>query len=566
MTVAEDTRKRVALNADVVGFSRLMADDFETTTTAMEDYHGLVEREVSENGGVIVNFAGDNFMAAFDEATDAMRVAIAITTAVEERNSSYPESKWIRFRMGLDAGEMSVSGNQWFGDPLNAAARIQALARAGGISVSGRVYQALDEPALRFQPVGRKELRGIPEKTDVYEYADLPTAGGHRSAPSDLSLESPTVAVLPFHTGDSPDALAEAARVFRADLIYRLSQVPQLEVVDAASDNAAPARYMIELAVAALGSQARIYARVIDVSRMTGVKALRWTLDADDIAQQSDAMAEEVAHSIEVDLIVGAPASLYAELRDPAAIEKIYLGWYHLTAGTREDWAKALILFGEVAESQPDQPYGHVLSAFANWVGADNGWVPDPKQTLAVAREQARVGLSVGDPTGLADAVGAAIFLSEGEADKAVHAMEAVRIERPTCDVTYGLEGSIRRYLGQWRESVDSLDVAMRLTGMNKPWYPTVKSCALYHGGQMEQAAATAEAVLEFQPSNLEALLVLAAAQNALGLERRARATADLVRERFPAVDVADWIDSNPYQVEEVVDRWKKDLAAVGLI
>jgi hypothetical protein len=277
-------------------------------------------------------------------------------------------------------------------------------------------------------------------------------------------------------------------------------------------------------------------------------------------------MAEEVAHSIEVDLIVGAPASLYAELKDPAAIEKIYLGWYHLTAGTREDWARALALFGEVAESHPDEPYGHVLSAFANWVGADSGWVPDTEKTLAVAREQARIGLSVGDPTGLADAVAAAIFLSQGETDKAVNAMETVRIERPTCDVTYGLEGSIRRYLGQWRESVDSLDVAMRLTGMNKPWYPTVKSCALYHGGQMEQAAATAEAVLEHQPNNLEALLVLAAAQNALGLERRARATADLVRERFPAVDVASWIDSNPYQMEEVVERWKRDLAAVGLI
>ena len=354
--------------------------------------------------------------------------------------------------------------------------------------------------------------------------------------------------------------------MFREDLIHRLTQVPQLEVVDAGSDRAAPASYMIELGIAGAGSKVRIYARVLDVSRMTGVKAHRWTLSLGELPDRSDSMADEVARSLEVDLIVGAPAALYAELDDPEAIEKIYLGWYHLTSSTREGWARARRLFGEVAESHPEQAYGHVLSAFVNWVGADSGWVPDEQATLALAKAQAAEGLAAGDPTGMAHAVEAAIFLSQGETDKAVETMESVRIERPTCDVTFGLEGSIRRYLGQWQKSIASLDTAIRLTGMTKPWYPTVKACALYHGGRMEEAAETAETVLEHQPNNLEALLVLTAAQKELGLERRARATAELVRERFPATDVEGWIDANPYQIDETVKHWKSDLASVGLL
>ncbi len=106
----------------------------------------------------------------------------------------------------------------------------------------------------------------------------------------------------------------------------------------------------------------------------------------------------------------------------------------------------------------------------------------------------------------------------------------------------------------------------MRLTAANNPWYPTVQACSLYLGGRIEQAAATAEAVIEHQPANLEALLVLTAAQVEMGLDRRARATAELIRERFPSVDVDRWIEENPYQKREMVDRWKSDLVLAGII
>ncbi|MEX2134200.1 MAG: tetratricopeptide repeat protein, partial [Acidimicrobiia bacterium] len=181
------------------------------------------------------------------------------------------------------------------------------------------------------------------------------------------------------------------------------------------------------------------------------------------------------------------------------------------------------------------------------------------------ALEGARVGEGVLDHTGLAQMVIAGTLMFQGESEQALEKLDNLVIRRPTCDVTYAVEGSIRRYMGDWEKSVDLLDKAMRLTAANNPWYPTVQACALFLGGRIEQAASTAEAVIEHQPSNLEALLVLVAAQVEMGLERRARATAELVRERFPSVDVDRWLTENPYQKREMVERWKIDLATVGV-
>jgi adenylate cyclase len=560
----------VALNADIVGYSRLMADDFEGTASAVEETRRIVEETIDQNRGKLVNFVGDNFMAVFVEAEDAMAAAIAITTRLESRNAGVPESRQVRFRMGIDEGEVAISDDDYFGDALNIAARIQGIALAGGISVSGRVYQALDEPSLRFKSLGKRALKNIPEEIEVYQFADLPGDGSVRPGTRSLSLETPTLAVLPIHTEMVDESVQRNAGMIRADLIHGLSRVPQLRVVEAGGEpggkDLEAARYIVESGIHQGGDRVRVYANLIDLTTMNIVKSHRWVATVDEMFDLSERIADEVARSIEVELIIGEPAGLYADLNDPEAIQDIYLGWYHLTAGTAEGWSRAIELFGKVAETHPEQPYGTVLSAFANWMAASSGWSRDPAATLQRAMEQAERGLELGDLTGMATTVRAAVLLSQGRSVEALEAIQSAEIVRPTCDATYGLEGSVRRYLGQWDRAVDLVDTAMRLTGVNKPWYPTVKACSLYIGGRVEQAASVAERVLDYQPNNLEALLVLAAAQEEMGLHRRAQATARLIEERFPAVDVGHWLDSNPYQDRALVDRWKEDLVAAGVM
>lgn len=572
MTALANQRDRmVAFNADVAGYSRLISDDFESTTQTMAACRRLAEANIAQRNGTLVDFVGDNFMAVFKDPLNAVEAAIAINTEIDRLNADTPGPRQVRFRMGMDLGDVLASDGRYFGDALNIASRIQALALPGGLCVSGRLYGALDEPALRFRPIGPRRLKNIPGEVEVYEFADLPRDGAVPFRRESLSLESPTVAVLPIHINTADKSVGATAAIIRADLIHRLAAVPQLSVIDAKSEtdrglDPAAARYMVESGVHQFKDHVRIYATLFDVTTMNVVKSYKWTVPADDLLAMSERIADDVARSIQIELIVGAPAGLYADLDDPQAIEKIYLGWYHLRQDTREGWSRAMALFGQIAQSHPRLPYGEVLSAYANFIGATSEWAPDSRTALQKAREHARSGIDMGDPTGMARAVEAAILMFEGRHDDALAIVEQLGIIRPTCDVTYGLEGSVRRFMGQWEKAVGLLDKAMRLTGIIKPWYPTVKACALFLGGRFEQAVSVAEMVLEHQPHNLEALLVLTAAQVELGMDRRATMTAETVRGRFPSLDVEAWLDKNPYREKAWVRRWKKDLVSAGAI
>ena len=119
--VAEQSGEFIALNADVVGYSALVADDVETTTAPMSQSHDLVSSPVERNGGTLANFAGDSFMAIFDDAMAGLRTAIAITTAIEKRNAEVAAHRQVRFRMGMDQGEVNFADGNHHGDALNIA-------------------------------------------------------------------------------------------------------------------------------------------------------------------------------------------------------------------------------------------------------------------------------------------------------------------------------------------------------------------------------------------------------------------------------------------------------------
>ncbi len=560
--------QRVALNADVVGYIRLLADDFSATAEIMDRYQHLVEDKVADSSGELISFVGDNFMAVFDDAMDALRASRSITKAIEDRNEDLPANRGVRFRMGIDQGTVVSSNDQWFGDALNIAARIQALAQPGGVSVSGPVYKALDEPALRFRSTGFRELKNIPEPVEVFEFAELPSVGPPPAGTS-LSLDPPTVAVLPTHASSLSPEMHSAGELIRSDLIHRLSTIPGLKLIDAAENSQvaplASPQYILETGMHQVTDQVRLYFQLIEMATMNVIASHKWRLTPDEAVDMSEEVSEDVAFSIEVELVIGEPARDYAELHDPVATQKIYQGWYHLTSMTPEGLSRALDLFGDVADSHPEHPFGAALSSFALWMGASEGMLPNPDRQLERAHVLAQQATKMGDRTDLAHIVEAAITLQRGGAEEALRMVEAVEMTRPTCDVTFALAGSIRRYIGQWEASVDLLDRAMRLTATNKPWYPTVKACALYMGNSNEAAAAIAESVLEHQPRNLEALLVLAAAQEEQGLERRARATAEMIRERFPSVQVYAWLDQRPFQDKVFVGRWKDALQKSGI-
>ncbi len=571
-----DTQFVFALNADVVSYTRLLADAPESTAAAMSRFRTLVGIAIGEAGGILVNFVGDNFMATFDSAPDALSAALVISREVAEDNAEKLEFERVRFRMGIDAGTMIVNEHgQHLGDVLNIAARIQSIAKAGGLSVSSVVYTALDEPAMRFRSVGPKHFKGVPEPVHVYEFSDLPADDDTSHRPRRvLSLENPTVAVLPMNVEGLGEEAVAAGRLLLMDLLNALVSIPSLDVVDVSQsegrfdeDAAPPAnvRYMLTTGMVGIGPRLRVYAALTEVGAMSNVWGGKWDSTLEEVFDLAERFTADIKRAFEIELIVGEPARIYSDLGDAAGLAKVYEGWYKLTTGTREGWARAIELFEELVESYPENPLGYGLAAFTHWAGAAQGASSDPAASLAMARKRAEWGIEHEDPTGLSHMVLAAVCLEEGDAEEALKQAESASIVRPTCDVTYAMEASVRRYLGQWDEAVVLIDHAMGLSPVTKPWYPTVLASSYYIGQRYEEAAATADEVVSYQPNNLEALLILAASQAALGLERRAHATANIIKDRFPGTRRDEWLDSNPYQDAAFVERWRSDLESAGL-
>jgi len=274
-----------------------------------------------------------------------------------------------------------------------------------------------------------------------------------------------------------------------------------------------------------VGSRLRAWAQVREVATQSVLWVGKWDWDKDSLFEVSGEFTSDIVHAFEIELIVGEPARFYQELGSPEAIAKVYEGWYGLTAGTRNGWNRANGLFSELRDDAPDSAVGPVLFAFTQYIGARDGLIDDRAEAFKRARTNAELGAELGDSTGLSSMILAALDLESGDAPAALEGIADAKILRPTCDLTWAMEASIRRYLGQWEKAVVLIDQAMGLSPVNKPWYPTVLASSYYVGEEYEQAAAVAAEVIEYQPRNIEALLVLAASQNHLGLERRARAT-----------------------------------------
>jgi class 3 adenylate cyclase len=157
------------LSADVAGYSRLMAEDEEQTLLTFRAHSAVFEALVAEHRGRIFNRAGDAILAEFDSAVESVRCATDIQAALQTRNGQLPEGRRVRFRIGVNLGDVLVQGEDLLGDGVNVAARIQTAAEPGGICLSGSVYdQIRNKLSLSFKPLGEMSFKNIPQPVRTF--------------------------------------------------------------------------------------------------------------------------------------------------------------------------------------------------------------------------------------------------------------------------------------------------------------------------------------------------------------------------------------------------------------
>jgi class 3 adenylate cyclase/type II secretory pathway pseudopilin PulG len=175
-----DLERKLAtiLSADVAAYSRLMAEDEELTLRTFRGHKEVFEKLVELHRGRVFNTAGDAILAEFGSAVEAVRCATEIQAALRTRNDQLPEDRQVRFRIGVNLGDVMVQGQDLLGDGVNVAARLQGAAEPGGVCIAGSVYdQIRNKLSLSFTPLGEMSYKNIPQPVRTFAIAEADGLG-----------------------------------------------------------------------------------------------------------------------------------------------------------------------------------------------------------------------------------------------------------------------------------------------------------------------------------------------------------------------------------------------------
>jgi adenylate cyclase len=305
-----ERRLTAILAADVVGYSRLMSADEVGTLTALQDLRtGFIDGKIAEHQGRVVKLTGDGILAEFPSVVNAVACAVELQRGIQERNADVPRDRRIQFRIGVNLGDVIVEGTDIYGDGVNVAARLEGVAKPGGIAISHSVRdQVGNRLDLVFEDTGEQKLKNIERPIRVYNVSIEQVAARNNKGRAPAPEERPSIAVLPFNnmSGDSEqeyfsDGITE-------DIITDLSKVSGLSVVARHTAFIYKNRplnvqevgrelgvaYILEGSVRKAGARVRVTGQLINSANGNHVWADRFDRELTDIF----AIQDEITHAI----------------------------------------------------------------------------------------------------------------------------------------------------------------------------------------------------------------------------------------------------------------------------
>jgi adenylate cyclase len=228
-----ERRLSAILAADVVGYSRLMGEDEVGTLERLKTHRNeLIDPKIAQHHGRIVKLMGDGALVEFASVVDAVSCAVDIQRAMIVRNNDSPTARRIEFRIGINVGDVIVQGDDIYGDGVNIAARLQALAEPGGICISrGARDQVRDKLKLTFEDLGDQTVKNIARPVKVFRVSlGAPPQAGADAMLARQQPERPSIAVLPFVNMSGDPEQEYFADGISEDIITGLSRFQSLNV------------------------------------------------------------------------------------------------------------------------------------------------------------------------------------------------------------------------------------------------------------------------------------------------------------------------------------------------
>ena len=302
--------------SDVVGFSTLMKTNEIATLKSLRACVKILENLLEEHGGRVFNTAGDSVLAEFQSAVSAVICATEFQKLIKQRNHNVPDESKMQFRIGLNMGDVIVEGSNLYGDGVNVAARLEALAQTGGVSLSKSIHDFVSQKVeLNFEDLGNQTVKN----TTVHAY-DVALAGVAKRAIAEEPVQSknveskpPAIAVLPFKNISNDEDQEYFADGVTEDIISALSTWKTFPVISRNSSFSMKgqnlssseiakqlvARYLVEGSIRKGGNKVRITASLIDAETDQQIWSKRWDRSLEDIFDVQDEVSQEIAVIVE---------------------------------------------------------------------------------------------------------------------------------------------------------------------------------------------------------------------------------------------------------------------------
>ena len=577
------------ISADVVGYSRLMADDEIGTIRALTTCRDKITEMVKKNQGRLVDFVGDNMLAEFSNTLDAVQCADRIHKALEELNRGFPEHRHLEFRIGIHLGDVTTDDDRIYGDGVNIAARLESLAKPGGTCISDMVFRQIQGKLdMEFVDMGLKKLKNIPEPVRTYQLVtpkthqrDLHERSGPTTPQETLPLPAkPSLAVLPFVNLDMNQEQDHFSDGLTIDIVTALVQIPSLFLISDASTFSIKTKpmsipdigrrlgvqYVLEGGVRRSGNRLRISARLSETEKGRQIWAQRFDRQLGDIFEIQDEITSEIVTAMDIKLVSGEPGRLVRKVvKNPQALEYYYRGWSAMFSSSPEYIQLSQQMFEEMIRLEPDSFLGYSVGAWAYWWGIFKDASADKSRDLNRVQDLVSKAQVLGDDTGMADLAIAHIHLLNGDHEKALAAAEQALLTRPSCDVSFAVKASILNYLGRPEEAIPLARFAIRLSPVYPSYYPTILGYAYYHCGKYEKAREAAEVSIKADPDNLEALILMTAIHVAMGAMEQAQKTVSTIKDIHPEFSLTAFAANHPYQNQKHLDQILTHLNQVEL-
>ena len=571
--------------ADVAGYSRMMGADEAGTHAAFKAHRSAIYPVILNHGGRVVKNTGDGFLVEFPSVVGAIESAIAVQMLMAERNSHLPADRIMQFRMGIHMGDVMADEDEVFGDGVNIAVRLEAVAAPGGIAVSEKAYrEAGKRLSATLVDAGSHRLKNIEELVNVWTWEP----GGSESrgrAPRNTSAlpgqyRTAIVGVLPFAnlSGGTDEYFADG---LTEDLIHALSLQSFYRVLSRSSTfsfkdkglsprliaREIDATYLVQGSVRRSGTKIRVTAELIAPESGEHLWAGRYDRDIGDLFVMQDEITTDLSAALAPEIYrAEASAPARTSSADLTAWDRFLRGLSHYYRQTKQDFEASIDLFRQAITLDPELSIARAYLATIMGQGVQYGWIKSTRELWAEAMNLAESSVRLDPRSAFAFSILSYLHAMEGSHEAAMEAANtAVRLN-PYDMGARGVLGICHLVIGEHREAIELFSTAVQ-HGNSDPRYKWSALLAFSHYllGQYDASLSWAREALYLNPNHLQMLAVRAAALAQLGRTEEAAKAVEVLLRSYPGLTVERHLRNFRWKKPADIAHYREGLSRAGV-